>query len=38
MYSFVVYLQKAVDGAEDKRIIRRLLRQNGLREVVVELR
>ena len=34
--SFVVYLQKAVDGAVDKRIIRRLLRQNGLREVLNE--
>jgi hypothetical protein len=33
-----MYFQKAVDGAVDKRIIRRLLRQNDLREVVVELR
>ena len=28
--------QKAVDGAVDKRIIRRLLRQNDLREVLDE--
>ncbi|MFT4906215.1 MAG: hypothetical protein ACI978_000272, partial [Oleispira sp.] len=27
-HSFVANLPKAVDGAEDKRIIRRLLRQN----------
>ncbi len=33
---FVVYLQKTVDGAVDKRIIRRLLRQNGLRDVLDE--
>ena len=33
-----MYLQKAVDGAVDKRIIRRLLRQNDLREVLIELR
>jgi len=34
----VINFQKAVDGAVDKRIIRRLLRQNGLREVMIELR
>ena len=28
--SFVVYLQKAVDGNFEARIIRRLLRRNGL--------
>jgi hypothetical protein len=33
-----MYFQKAVDGAVDKRIIRRLLRQNGLRDELVELR
>jgi len=36
--SFVILLQESVDGAVDKRIIRRLLRQSDLREVLVELR
>jgi hypothetical protein len=37
-HSFVIYSQESVDGAEDKRIIRRLLRQKDLRVIRIELR
>ena len=33
---FIIYLQKAVDDAVDKRIIRRLFRQNDLRGMLNE--
>ena len=33
-----MYLQETVDGAVDKRIIRRLLRQDDPREMLIELR
>ncbi|MFQ3171711.1 MAG: hypothetical protein ACI9DG_001748, partial [Oleispira sp.] len=35
-HAFVIYLQESVDGAGDKRIIRRLLRQKDLLVFVIE--